>query len=176
MSNLLKGRPDTERESPQYLAEMVEVLAHLTDEEISWLTHPREGLHTVCKYLPTPADVHEFIRKKRAKADQFKPAPTSWHKFTDDPAAPWNRETDYELKKRVVRESLGYDPNNRETPVKRVLTPPCAADFESLTLKTPAAPPSRYLIELLERDGWPFLPKKSEEPPCHEWGWDEEWL
>lgn len=156
---LLKGRLETDRENPKYLAEMVEVLSHLTDEELSWLTDPREGLQTVCKFLPNPADVHGFIREKRAKADQFRPAATSWHRIgDDDPAAPWNRETDYERKRRVVVEALGYDPARSQAPVKRNLVPPVAADVEALTIRTPPAPPSGYLIDLLRRDGWPYLP------------------
>lgn len=156
---LLKGRPDTDRESPKYLAGMVEVLAHLTDEELGWLTHPRDGLHTVCKYLPTPADVHEFLRERRARIEQFRPAPTAWRKIEDDPDAPWNRETDAERKRRVVRETLGYDPDARGHHGKRTLTPVSAEDVANLRLKTPAAPPSPQLIAKLEAEGYPFVPK-----------------
>lgn len=158
MKTLMKGRPDTERESPQYLAEMVEVLAWLTPEELAWLTHPRDGLHTACKFLPTPADVHEFIREKRKRVEQFKPAPTNWKKIEDDPKAPWNLETDSDRKRRVVIEALGYDPYAANHPRNRTLTPPTAADLDNLVIKTPVGPPSRYLIDLLRKDGWPFIP------------------
>jgi hypothetical protein len=138
MSSLLKGRPDTDRESPKYLAGMVEVLAHLTD-------------------------VHEFLRERRARIEQFRPAPTAWRKIEDDPDAPWNRETDAERKRRVVRETLGYDPDARGHHGKRTLTPASAEDVANLRLKTPAAPPSPQLIAKLEAEGYPFVPKPQDQ-------------
>lgn len=156
---LLKGRPDTSAENPKYIAEMVECLAWLSREELSWLTHPRTGLHTTLKFLPTPADVHTFIRERREKADQFKPAHTSWRKIEDDPNAPWNRETDAERKARVVKELLGYNPSPsaRKIEPKRELVPPTADDLANLDLKTPPSPPSVYLKNLLRAQGYPHL-------------------
>lgn len=159
LSALMKGRPDTNAENPKYLAEMVESLAYLEDHELAWLTDPRDGLQTVCKYLPTPADVHGFLRDRRARAEQFKPAPTAWRKLEDDPNAPWNQETDVERKKRLVRELLGYNPGESSASAKRTLETPTAEDVANLKLKTPPAPPSRYLIETLEKQGYPFIPK-----------------
>jgi hypothetical protein len=85
---LLKGRPDSAIENPKYLAEMVEVLAWLSADELTQLVHPRTGLQTVCKFLPTPADVHGFFREIRArqadvqaKRDAVKPAHTSYRKL-----------------------------------------------------------------------------------------------
>jgi hypothetical protein len=152
----MKGRPDTNAENPKYLAEMVESLAHLSDEELAWLTHPRDGLHTVCKFLPTPADVHEFLRNRRARAEQFQPAPTSWHKIVDDPDAPWNRETDADRKRRVVAEKLGYDPDRHGARAGRNVVPPSDADLAGLQLKTPAASPSPHLMALLRAQGYPL--------------------
>lgn len=160
LSSLMKGRPDTNAENPKYLAEMVEALSWLTPEEHAWLAHPREGLQTVCKFLPTPADVHTFLRERRARAEQFKPAPTAYRKIEDDPNAPWNRETDAERKKRVVRELLGYDPEGRPE-AKRTLEPATAEDVAGLRLKTPPAPPSRQLIAALEKQGYPFPSKQA---------------
>lgn len=159
MQSLLKGRPDTGREDPAYVAGMVETLAFLTDEERAWLTHPREGLHTVCKFLPTAADVHEFLRAKREKIDTFKPAHTAYRRLSED-KGPWDQETDAERKARVVRDLLGYNPQDRGKPQKRDLVPPSAEDLANLKLKTPPAPPSKYLIAKLEAEGWPFIPGK----------------
>ena len=160
LKTLLKGRPDTSAENPKYLAEMVECLAWLSPEEHLWLAHPREGLQTVCKFLPTPADVHQFLRDRRARAEQFKPAPTAYRKIEDDPSAPWNLETDVERKRRVVREQLGYDPAG-SAGAPRKLEPATAEDVANLRLKTPPAPPSRYLIAKLEEQGYPFIPKQA---------------
>lgn len=157
LETLLKARPDTGKEAPEYLAEMVKSLSWLTPEEHGWLTHPREGLQTVLKFLPTPADVHEFLRAKRARLEAARPAPTTYRRLAEE-SGPWDRETDFERKKRVVRECLGYNPDARGAPAKRVLEVPSEDEVRNLRLKTPAAPPSAYLIAQLERDGWPFIP------------------
>lgn len=161
LETLLRARPDTGKESPEYLAEMVKSLSWLTPEEHGWLTHPREGLHTTLKFLPTPADVHEFLREKRARLEAVKPAPTTYRRLAEE-AGPWDQETDFERKKRVVRECLGYNPDERGAPAKRNLVPPTEEEVRNLKLKTPPAPPSRYLIEQLQRDGWPFIPQAAE--------------
>lgn len=157
---LLKGRPDTAVENSKYIAEMVECLAWLSPEELAWLVHPRTGLQTVLKYLPTPADVHTFIREIRARKEQFRPVPTAWRKIEDDPDAPWNRETDVERKRRLVREALGYNPDRSDTGGKRSLTPPTAEDIANLRLKTPSAPPTPQLMAKLTAEGWPFIPRQ----------------
>jgi hypothetical protein len=153
---LLKGRPDTNAENSKYVAEMVECLAYLTEDEMRAITSPRDGLHTVCRYLPTPADVHGFLRDRKARQEAILPAPTTYRKLNaDDPAAPWNKETDVDRKKRAVRELLGYDPDDR-TPKHRVFTPPTPEDLSKLELKTPAAPPSEYLLKALRAQGYRF--------------------
>lgn len=159
---LLKGRPDTRVENPKYLGEMVECLAWLSPVELAWLVDPRTGLQTTLKYLPTPADVHTFIRETRARKEQFVPPPTGWRKIEDDPDAPWNRETDFERKKRVVREALGYNPDHVGALATRTLTPATAKDIGNLRLKTPAAPPSPQLISKLEAEGYPFIPQRTD--------------
>jgi hypothetical protein len=114
-------------------------------------------LHTVCKFLPTAADVHEFLRVRRAKAEQFKPAHTPYHRLVEEPG-PWDCETDAERKARVVRELLGYNPQDRGKPEKRDLVPPTAEDLANLKLKTPPAPITKELRAKLEAEGWPFIP------------------
>lgn len=153
LASLMKGRPEANAENPKYLAEMVEVLAWTTPEEQSWLTHPRTGLHTTLKFLPTPADVHTFIRETRARKEQFAPAPTAYRKIEDDPDAPWNRETDAERKRRVVEKVLGYNPEGRTQ--KRGIEPgECTGKLE---LKTPAAPVSDALKALLRAQGYAHI-------------------
>lgn len=87
MKILLQGRPDYGKESPEYTAGIADALSWLTDQELAWLTDPRDGLHTVCQYLPTPADVHNFLKTKRAKEDQFK-SRAPWKPFAPEPYIP----------------------------------------------------------------------------------------
>lgn len=157
---LLKGRPDTNAENPQYLAEMVECLGYLSDDELATLANPRDGLQTVCKFLPTPADVHGFLRERRERLEAVRPASTTYRRLNGDDAGPWDQETDFERKKRVVEELLGYNPDERGRPAaKRIFTPPSTEEVANLNLKTPAAPPSASLISLLKQQGWPFIPQ-----------------
>lgn len=161
---LMRGRPDYGKESPDYAVGITETLSYLTDEEMAWLLDPREGIKTFSqysKYLPQPNDIHEFLREKRARMEAVKPARTTYRRLTDDPG-PWDQETDYERKARVVRELLGYNPSPKaqELEPKRVLTEATAEDLKNLKLKTPAAPPSRYLIAQLKADGYPYIPQK----------------
>lgn len=155
LAAILKGRPETERESPAYVRDMVEVLSELSPEEHGWLRDTREGLATRCKFLPTPADVFELIRERKAKAEQFKPAHTNYRRLNDEPPGAWDLETDYERKRRVVRELLGYNPGEQSAP-KRELTLPTEDEVRSMKLKTPAAPITPQLRALLESQGWQF--------------------
>lgn len=158
LAQMLKGRPEIGAENPKYLLEMVEVLAHVSDEDQAVLSHPVTGLQTVLKYLPTPADIHSFLREHHARKEQFKPAPTSWKKIEDDPDAPWNKETDAERKKRVVEELLGYNPDKKGAPSKRTSTPPTEQDLKNLQLKSPDKPLTPQLIAKLKAEGYPFIP------------------
>lgn len=156
---LMRGRPDYGKETEEYAAGFTDTLSHLNDEQLAWLTHPTEGLHTVCKFLPTPADVFDFLREKQARLDAVKPSKTTYKKIEDDPDAPWNRETDFERKKRVVAESLGYNPEERRAihrTVNAKLVPPTRDDLDNLKLKTPPGPITPQLRALLEQqDGAP---------------------
>lgn len=138
---------------PAKLDVLTEYIAHLSDEDHEALLHPTEGIMSVQKFLPEKAEIREFLDKRKAKAEQFKPAHSTYRKLEpDDPNAPWNRETDTERKKRIVKELLGYNPG--ETTPKRDLTPPSASDLETLKgvskLKQPsisdATPQLRKLI------------------------------
>jgi hypothetical protein len=150
LSTLMKGRPETSIENPDYTAEMVEVLSHLTPDEHQALTEPRDGLQTVSRYLPTPADVHGFLRDRRARLDAIRPAATTYKKLQiDDPKAPWNLPVDPERKRCIVEKHLGYDPD-RKPAGPRVFTPPTAEDMANLRLNRPPAPPSPYLLKLLQ--------------------------
>lgn len=135
MELLLKGRPDSDREDERYLSGMIEMLSYLTDEEMAWTTDPREGVHTRCKFLPTPADVHELIREKRARLDAVRLPKSTWKTFepdfdSDKPLP----ESERERRAKVVFQALGYNPVERrkDKTFKRELTEPTAEDIANL--------------------------------------------
>lgn len=125
------------------------------------VTDPRNGVASRCQYLPTIADLHALLRERKEKAEQFKPAHTNYRRLNED-KGPWDQETDFERKRRVVTECLGYNPDDRGRPAeKRIFTAPDEATVRNLKLKTPPAGPSPYLIALLQEQGWPFIPTEN---------------
>ena len=158
---ILGAYPDYGKASPEYIVGFAEALSYLSPAELEIVTDPRHGLAARCQYLPTIADIHQCIRDRKAADEQFKPAPTTYQRL-GEMTGPWDQETDFERKKRVVMECLGYNPDARGAPAKRVLVEPTEEEVRNLKLKTPPAPPSRYLIEQLQRDGWPFIPQAAE--------------
>jgi hypothetical protein len=160
----MRGRPDYGKESPDYAVGFTEYLSFLTEEELGWLTHPRDGLHTVCKYLPTPADVGEFLKAKRDAASKTfrNPEPTGAYAYftpEDDKPLP---QSEVERRKAHVLKTLGYDPARPRERVRPELTEATGEDLERLKLKTPPGPITPQLRELLASQGW-FGP--TEYPP-----------
>lgn len=131
----------------------------------------RTGLATVCKFLPTPADIHGFLKAKReAEAVSFRnPKPTGAYAFTrpDFDADKPLPQTEKERRAAVVRQALGYNPADkaREAAVKRTLTEPTAEDIANLkTAKATKCDATPYLIAQLEAEGWPFIPGRNAPP------------
>jgi hypothetical protein len=159
MEVLLKGKPASDREDGKYLAEMIEAISYCTPEEHGWLTHPRQGLHTRLKFLPTPADVFEFIREQQAKRDQVKAThpsdkgPYAYFRKTDVPQPPPT------ARRQQVASLLGYDPDAKRAP-KRTrnadLMPPTADDIETAlnASKIPPQPASPFLKRYLAESGY----------------------
>lgn len=125
---------------------------------------PLNGVTARCKFLPTFADISAVLIDYRNKQDQFKPAHTQYRKLEPE-SGPWDGETDYERKARVVKELLGYNPSPKaqQTEAPRVFTEPTAEDLRNLRLKTPPAPITRELLALFEAEGWPFIPSQQEQ-------------
>lgn len=157
---ILSRYPDYGKAPPEYLAGFSEALACLDKADLEFLAHPLHGLSTRCRFLPTIADAHALLAERRAKAEQFRPVYSALHKVKPDaPDAPWNRETDFARKRRVVREYLGYDPDDgRQPPPPRELVPPSDEEVRSLRRQTPPAPVTPQLVRLLARQGWPVIP------------------
>jgi len=59
-----------------------EAIAYLDDKETGWVMDPRDGLATTTKFLPTVADLHEFLRKRREREEQFVPKHSHLPRFT----------------------------------------------------------------------------------------------
>lgn len=154
MKKILSAYPDYGKAPPDYIVGFIEAVSYLPPDDIAALTHPTEGLVTRCQYLPTIADVHNLLRERKAKAEQFKTFPPK-NLFKYDRDDPDYQEPDYARRRRVVRECLGYNPGDTSAP-KRELTLPHDDEVRSLRLKTPAAPITPQLRALLEREGWPL--------------------
>lgn len=160
---ILGAYPDYGKAPPEYIVGFAEALSYLSPDELAVVLHPKEGVATRCQYLPTIADIHAVLRDAKARREQFKPAHTNYRRLNED-AGPWDQETDFERKKRVVMECLGYNPDDQGRPAeKRTFTAPDEATVRNLKLKTPPAGPSPYLIALLQEQGWPFVPETASE-------------
>lgn len=158
---ILSSFPDYGKAPPEYVVNLAESLSYLSDEELAVVLHPLNGVAARTKFLPTFADISAVLVDHRAKQEQFKPAPTTYKRLTAE-QGPWDQETDFERKARVVKELLGYNPSPKaqQTEAKRELVPPSTEDLKNLKLKTPASGPSPYLIAHLKAEGWPFIPNQ----------------
>lgn len=157
---IVSSFPDYGKAPPEYLVNLAESLSYLSDDELAVVLHPLSGVVARTKFLPTFADISAVLVEHRNRQEQFTPAPTQYKRLEAE-QGPWDRETDYERKARVVAELLGYNPSpqaQRMESAKRELVPPTAEDLRNLKLKTPSGPISRELRAKLEADGWPFIP------------------
>lgn len=155
----MSNYPDSGRENHGYIVRLIEALAWLTQAEVDEVMHPRTGLATVCKFLPTPADVHAFLKAKRAERERFEPAPTGWAKLKpDEPPADW--QPDPERRKAFVRSTLGYDPSTKRGTVG-MADATAIGDLPRgpLELRMPAKPASDELKELLASQGYGHIIK-----------------
>lgn len=162
VDRIFKGRPETRTENPDYLDGLTETLETLTDEELGWVSDPREGIQTVCKFLPNAADLFELIRKRREVRDKFKAFGAPWKLL------PVEREPEPDEAERARRKAFveatrrGTEFEVQAPVVKRDLVPATATDLASLKLTTPEAPASPQLIALLQQQGY-FVPRHNSE-------------
>jgi hypothetical protein len=126
--------------------QIIECLSDLAVNDFLSVTNPRTGIHTICKFLPSVAEVHEFIRLEHERRDQFKPAHTTYHRFAAEP------EIDIpplERRKQVVRETLGYDPQHQRRKEEPAFKPGPSIHGDHRDLQTPARPASDELKRLI---------------------------
>lgn len=151
---LLSSFPDYGRASAEYVRALIETLAWCSPSELAELLHPREGLATVCKFLPAAADIHGFLRDKRQREAKYNPH-TAYHRLEPE-APPPGWETSAERRRRIVTEKLGYNPAWRvEKSAPRVLSRDGLP--ASLDLKTPPRPASDELKKYLLDTGYGHL-------------------
>lgn len=129
---------------------LIETLAWCSPLELAELMHPRDGLATVCKFLPTAADIHGFLREKHKREDEIEAKynpHTTWKRLDPIPD-PAGYETDAERRRAFVTQTLGYNPAWKyEKPEPRVLS---TDDMpKTLDLKSPVTPASDELKQLL---------------------------
>lgn len=157
---MLSSFPDYGKAPPEYVVNLAESLSYLSDEELAVVLHPLNGVAARTKFLPTFADISAVLVDHRAKQEQFKPAHTQYKRLTEE-HGPWDEETDYERKARVVKELLGYNPLEHERKAEpRSFEPPSEEEVRNLRLKSPQGGPSRELLKQLAADGWPFIPNR----------------
>lgn len=89
---------------------MAECLSGLTPEEFAVVTNPATGIATVSRFLPSVADVHEFLRNERARHEQFKPH--THYKVLESFDV---EQPPLERRKKVVMEALGHNPQDRKS-------------------------------------------------------------
>ena len=153
-SRILKNYPDYGKASAEYTIAFAESLSYLTTEEMAMISNPIDGIHTASRYMPTAADVHEFLRKKREPLEKYKAFGKPRNPLPPDPD-PEPDAAERERRKAFVintRKGTGFDVP--EPAVKRDLVPPTAADLANLKLKTPPAPASEELKRLLWTQGY----------------------
>lgn len=127
------------------------------------MLHPLNGVAARTKFLPTFADIAACLQEHKNRQEQFKPAHTTYRRLSDDPPGPWDEETDWERKAKVVKELLGYNPMERTVKAgPRSFEPPTAEDMKNLRLKTPQSGPTPQLLAQLEAEGWPFIPPQEQ--------------
>lgn len=158
MEKLLISYPDYGKAPKPYLLSIAEILSQLSDDVVKAALDLKTGVRSKCAYLPTVADIVKFAEEYIAARDQFKPPPRAGiHKLLEpsterEPTAA-ERQRAKEHWQEVRREMTPKD--------TRLVMPPSlneeeTTDWLSKHLKTPPAPPSRELVELvraqMERD------------------------
>lgn len=73
------------------------------------VTNPATGIATVSRFLPSVADIHEFLRKERERHEQYRPH--THYKVLESFDV---EQPPLERRKQVVMDALGYNPQDRK--------------------------------------------------------------
>lgn len=153
----MRKYPDYGKTSQSYVDGVIETMAWCSPAELAELMHPRTGIAAQCKFLPTAADIHGFLRDRRdaeAKREATYSPHTTWKRLEREADV---REPDVARRVRYVLEKLGYDPRARVSASRRHKPEPQFADDlpkDSTQLKTPPRPPSQELLAQVAQKDW----------------------
>lgn len=103
---MLKVYPDYSKSPPDYLAAIVSILSTYPRHTQNRLADLKTGIPGKCTYLPTVAD----IVKLAESYESARPSHTFYKKFEPDNF----KEEPLDHRKRVVMETLGYNPQDRK--------------------------------------------------------------
>lgn len=161
---ILSAYPDYGKAPDGYLLSVTEFIAYQIPEVQEALAHPLTGIAAKCKYLPTIADLKQFIEDR---AKRLNTRATGYRYFKRGEGDPLDIP-DADRRKAVVVDTLGYDPSKPRDEKRRPLEPAIrdaiAEDRYSLShLKTPSRPASPELKALLIEQGYLMPPKREEE-------------
>lgn len=93
----MSAYPDYNKAPPEYLLTLTELLGSYDDETVARLVDMRTGIPSRCKFLPTVADIVEFVKEIEDRKHQFVSPPSVYKKF---PPAPDYDESPEEMKRR----------------------------------------------------------------------------
>lgn len=158
---ILSAYPDYGKAPDEYLLSVAEFIAYQIPEVQEALAHPLTGIATKCKFLPTIADLREFIEGRAKRLNTRATGYRYFRRGEDDPV----EISPAERRKAQVLAELGYDPSKPRT--RKPIEPAILDAIEekrwsSADLKTPARPPSPELKALLIEQGY-LLPIKTEQ-------------
>lgn len=150
---LLTSYPDYGKSTDTYIAAICEAIAELPDDIVAAVLDLRTGIRARCAFLPTIADIMKFAEEYTARRDQFKPLPRAGiYTLLNAPA---ERDPTPEERERALAhwEEVRTE---MQPPDNRLKMPPNLSDDEALcwlakNLKTPPAPPSQELIDLVKQ-------------------------
>lgn len=161
---ILSAYPDYGKAPDGYLLSVTEFIAYQIPEVQEALAHPLTGIATKCKYLPTIADLKQFIDDR---AKRLNTRATGYRYFRRGEGDPLDIP-DAERRKAQVLAELGYDPSGpkveKRTPIEpAILDAIEEGSWSSDHLKTPARPASPELKALLIEQGYLLPPKPIEQ-------------
>lgn len=160
---ILSGYPDYGKAPSEYLLSITEVIAYQIPEVQEALAHPLTGIATRCKYLPTVADIKQFIEDR---ASRLNTRSTTYRYLKPGEGDPVDMPTENRRKAQVLAE-LGYDPSKprqvHRPPLDRGIVDAIEQHrWSSADLKTPAKPASAELKALILQQGG-SLPQAAKE-------------
>lgn len=98
----MRRYPDYEKSPAAYKAALVEAIAGCSDDLIAGMTDIRTGLAAKCRYLPTVADVMDFVVDYEKRHTFIAPRP-AWMERKPEGPAQIGFQIDYEARRLQVQ-------------------------------------------------------------------------